>query len=66
MVGVECEPFTIISIDSLFVYGNKYYLQVYLYNCVYKIVDIQMIDYLDDYFFDFDENYIFDFDKWVL
>ena len=36
---IECESFTIISIDSLLVYENKYYLQVYLDNCGYKIVD---------------------------
>ena len=29
---VECKSFTIISIDSLLVYENKYYLQVYLDN----------------------------------
>ena len=28
--GIECEPFTVISIDSLFVYTSKYYLRVYL------------------------------------
>ena len=28
--GVEFKPFTIISIGSLLVYENKYYLQVYL------------------------------------
>ena len=33
---IECEYFTIISIDSLLVYGNKYCLQVYLGNCAYK------------------------------
>ena len=48
--GVECESFFIIFIDSLLVYGNKYYLQVYLHNCTYKIVNIQMIGYLDDNF----------------
>ena len=31
--GVECESFTIISIDSLLVYENKFYLQIYLDNC---------------------------------
>ena len=36
--GVECESFTVISIDTLLVYKNKYYLQVYLNNCDYKIV----------------------------
>ena len=35
---VECESFTFTSIDSLLVYKNKYYLQVYLDNCsdIYK------------------------------
>ena len=28
--GTECESFTITSMDSLLVYENKYYLQVYL------------------------------------
>ena len=37
--GVECKSFTIIFVDSLLVYENKYYLQVYLDNCAYKIVD---------------------------
>ena len=41
--GVECESFTIISIDSLLVYENKFYLQVYLDSCTYKIVNIEMI-----------------------
>ena len=36
--GVECESFTVISIDTLLIYKNKYYLQVYLNNCDYKIV----------------------------
>ena len=35
----ECELFTGISIDSLLVYENKYYLEVYLDNCAYKIVN---------------------------
>ena len=35
---LECESSTVISIDSLLVYENKYYLQVYLDNCAYKIV----------------------------
>ena len=38
----QCESFTVISI----VYKNKYYLQVYLDNCDYKIVNKQMTDYL--------------------
>ena len=29
---IECESFIVISIDSLLVYENKYYLQVYLDN----------------------------------
>ena len=37
--GIECESFTIISIDSLLVYENKYYPQVYLDKCGCKIVD---------------------------
>ena len=31
--GVECESFTVISIDSLLSYDSKYYLQIYLANC---------------------------------
>ena len=30
---IECESFTLISIGSLLVCENKYYLQVYLGNC---------------------------------
>ena len=48
---IECESFTVISIDSLLVYENKYYLQV-----IYKIKDNGMIDYLDDNIFETDEN----------
>ena len=36
---IECEFLTVISIDSLLAYENKYYLQEYLDNCAYKIVD---------------------------
>ena len=46
--GIEYESFTIISIHSLLVY--EYYLQVYLDNCAYKIVNSQMVDYRGDYF----------------
>ena len=35
---IECESFTVIFIDSLLVYKNKYYLQVHLDSYVYKIV----------------------------
>ena len=45
---IECESFTVISIDYLLVYENKYYLQVYLDNCAYKSVSKQMTDYLDE------------------
>ena len=34
---IECESFTVISIDSLLVHEKKYYLQLYLENCAYKI-----------------------------
>ena len=47
--GIECESFIVI-------YKSKYYLQVYLDNCTYKIVDKQMIDYLDDSLLKADEN----------
>ena len=43
---IECESFTVISTHSLVVYYNKYYLQVYLDNCSYKIVK-KILDYLD-------------------
>ena len=33
--GVECKSF----------YENKYYLQVYLDNCTFKIINTEMIDY---------------------
>ena len=46
--SVECEYFTISSNDSLLVYENKYYLQLYLDNCANKIVNKQMTNYLDD------------------
>ena len=38
---VECGSFTITSINSSIVYENKYYLQEYLDNCAYRIVDKQ-------------------------
>ena len=57
--GVGCESFTVISIDSLLVYENKYYLQVYLDNRAYKIVGKKMIDYLHDNVFESDEDYFF-------
>ena len=56
--GIECESFTSISIDSLLFCDNKYCLQIHLDNCVYKITDKQMIDYLDGNLFESDENYL--------
>ena len=49
---IECGSFTVISIASLLVYENKYYLQLYLDNCAYKIVNKQMADYLDENVFE--------------
>ena len=49
---IEYEFFTVISIDSLFVYNKKYYLQVYLGNYAYKTVNKQMIDYPDENLFE--------------
>ena len=49
---IECESFTLISVDSLLIYENKYYLQVYLNNCAYEIVDKQMKDCLDENLFE--------------
>ena len=49
---IECESFTVISIDSLILYKNKYYLQVPLDNCTYKIVNKQMTDYHNEKLFE--------------
>ena len=49
---IECESFTVISIDSLLAYENKYYLQVYLDNYAYKTANKQITDYLDDNLFE--------------
>ena len=46
---IECESFTVISIDFLLLYKNKYYLHIYLDNCAYKTVNKQMTDYPEDY-----------------
>ena len=53
---LKCESFTVISIDFLLIYENKYYLQVYLGNCAYKTIDKQMIDFLDENPFETDED----------
>ena len=50
------EDFTIISIDSLLICENKYYLQVYVDNCPYKVANTEMTDYLDDNLFVSDKN----------
>ena len=52
---IECESFTVISIDSLLLYEIIYYLQIYLDNCAYKVVNKQMVDYLHENLF---EDYI--------
>ena len=49
---IKCKSFTVISIDSLLVYENKYCLQVYLDNCTCKIINKQMTDYLDENLFE--------------
>ena len=49
---IECESLMVISIDSLLVYENKYYLQVYLDNCASEIVNKQMTDYIDENLFE--------------
>ena len=49
---IEFESFTVISIDSFLVEGKKYYLQVYLDNFVYKIVEKQITYYLDENLFE--------------
>ena len=35
--GVQCESSTIISIEFLLNYENKFFLQVYSNNCAYRI-----------------------------
>ena len=49
---IGCESFIVISIDSLLIYNNKYYLQLYLDNCTGKIANKQMTDYLDENLFE--------------
>ena len=45
---IECGSFAIISVDSLLVYNKKHYLQLYLDNYAHKIVNKEMIGYLDE------------------
>ena len=44
------------SLLLILVCENKYYLQVYLEHCAYKIVDKQMMDYLGDNPFEIDDD----------
>ena len=48
----EYESFTVISIDSLLAWENKYYLKVYLDNCAYIIANKQMTNNLDENLFE--------------
>ena len=52
--GAEYESFTILSIDSLLVSENKYYLQVCLDNRAYKTVNTEMVDHFDGNLFETD------------
>ena len=49
---IECESFTVISINSLLVYKNKYYLQIHLDTCSNEIAKKQITDYLNDNLFE--------------
>ena len=55
----ETEFFIVTSIYSLLVYENKFYLQFCLDNRYngYKIIDKQMVYYLDDNLLETDENF---------
>ena len=48
---IECESSTVISTNSLLVYENKYYLQVYLDDWACKIATKQVKVYLNEIFF---------------
>ena len=48
---IECEYFPAIAIDSILIYDKKCYLQVYLEDGVYKLVNKQMINYLEKNYF---------------
>ena len=54
--SIECVSLTVISIDFSFVYDSTYYLQIYLDNCAYEIVDKQMADYINDNLFRANED----------
>ena len=46
--GIECKCFMIISIDSLTDFESKYCFQAYLDESIDRIVDKQIIYYLDN------------------
>ena len=48
---IECGSFTVISIGYLFVYKNKYHLQLYLDNYAYKVANRQITDFLGNNLF---------------
>ena len=54
--GVECESFTIVSINFFFVHKSKYYLQVHVDNCTNKFTEKKVIDYLDGNLFYTDQD----------
>ena len=54
--GIKLESFTVIFIDFLLIYENRYYLQVYLNKYAYKVVNTEIIYYLDDKFLEADED----------
>ena len=49
---IECEFFTVTSIDSLLAHNNKHDLQVYMDYCAYKTINKQMIEYVDENLFE--------------
>ena len=53
--GVECESFTVTSIDFLLINGNTYFLE----NWANKVVDKQMTNYLNNILFESDKDFDF-------
>ena len=49
--SVEVGSLTSISIYSVLPYESKYYLQVYIDTCIYKVVNTQMVYYLGNNLF---------------
>ena len=47
-VYTNFRDFNVPEDDSLLVFENKYYLQVYLDNCAYKVANKQMTGCLDE------------------